>query len=156
MRGGLEQPAALGRLIVATGRTVLTASTSDKPALEGYHGHGVFTYALLDGLSHADRDNDGMIRSRNSRAMSTGRCRRSRRRPSMCGSCRRLTSRARLRARQEDRRSRRSDGDSISPAQPAPTASADIPAKPNYVISELAKVFQGTVGEELKPYTAVV
>jgi hypothetical protein len=61
MRSGLELQAALGRLIKATGRTVLTAATSDRPALEGYKGHGVFTYALLDGLSRADRNGNGLI-----------------------------------------------------------------------------------------------
>lgn len=61
MRSGLEQQAAIGRLNQATGRTVLTAATSDRPALEGYRGHGVFTYALLDGLAKADRDGNGLI-----------------------------------------------------------------------------------------------
>lgn len=45
----------------ATGRTFLTATTDDAPALEGYHGHGVFTYALLDALDHADVNHDGLI-----------------------------------------------------------------------------------------------
>ncbi|MBL8847421.1 MAG: hypothetical protein JNN24_16785 [Hyphomicrobium zavarzinii] len=61
MRSGLEQQAAVGRLIQATGRTVLTAATSDRPALEGYRGHGVFTYALLDGLARADSNGNGLI-----------------------------------------------------------------------------------------------
>lgn len=61
MRSGLEQQAAVGRLIQATGRTVLTASTSDKPALEGYKGHGVFTFALLDALANADRNANALI-----------------------------------------------------------------------------------------------
>lgn len=60
-RSGLEQQAALGRLIQATGRTVLTAATSDRPALEGYKGHGVFTYAIIDGLARADRNGNGLI-----------------------------------------------------------------------------------------------
>ncbi|MCK1386635.1 hypothetical protein, partial [Bradyrhizobium sp. 21] len=38
-----------------------TATTDDAPALEGYHGHGVFTYALLDAMDHADVNNDGLI-----------------------------------------------------------------------------------------------
>jgi hypothetical protein len=61
MRSGLELQAALGRLIRATGRTVLTAATSDRPAIEGYKGHGVFTYALLDGFARADRNGNGLI-----------------------------------------------------------------------------------------------
>jgi hypothetical protein len=43
------------------GRTILTASTDDAPALEGYRGHGVFTYALLDALGRADTNGDGLI-----------------------------------------------------------------------------------------------
>ena len=45
---GLERVAALDRMTRAMGRTVLTASTDDAPALEGFRGHGVFTYAVLD------------------------------------------------------------------------------------------------------------
>ena len=45
----------------ATGRTFLTATTDDAPALEGYRGHGVFTYALLDALDHADVNKNGLI-----------------------------------------------------------------------------------------------
>ncbi len=58
---GLERVAALDRLTRAMGRTVLTASTDDAPALEGYRGHGVFTYALLDALGRADANGDGFI-----------------------------------------------------------------------------------------------
>ena len=43
------------------GRTVLTASTDDTPALEGFRGHGVFTYALLAGLGAADNNGDGFV-----------------------------------------------------------------------------------------------
>ena len=60
-RGGFEQLAAVGRLIQATGRTTLTAALDDQPALEGYHGHGVFTFALLDALARGDRNGDGLI-----------------------------------------------------------------------------------------------
>ncbi|MGP0089718.1 MAG: caspase family protein [Xanthobacteraceae bacterium] len=58
---GLERVAALDRLTQAMGRTVLTASTDDAPALEGYRGHGVFTYALLDAFGRADTNRDGLI-----------------------------------------------------------------------------------------------
>ena len=47
--------AAVGRLHEATGRPVLTAAASGKPAFEGYKGHGVFTYALMEALHKADR-----------------------------------------------------------------------------------------------------
>jgi Caspase domain/Bacterial Ig domain len=53
--------ASMGRLNEATGRPVLTASAADQAALEGYNGHGVFTYALLDALVNGDTNNDGQI-----------------------------------------------------------------------------------------------
>jgi hypothetical protein len=56
-----EERTALDRLTQATGRTVLSASTDDTPALEGYKGHGVFTYVLLDALGQADTNGDGVI-----------------------------------------------------------------------------------------------
>ncbi len=56
-----ERLGALNRMTRATGRTFLTATTDDAPALEGYHGHGVFTYALLDALDHADVNKNGLI-----------------------------------------------------------------------------------------------
>ena len=46
------------RLTRATGRTFLTATTDDAPALEGYRGHGLFTYSLLDALDKADTNNN--------------------------------------------------------------------------------------------------
>jgi WD40 repeat protein len=58
---GIEEKAAIDRMTRAMGRTILTATTEDKPALEGYHGHGVFTYALLAGLDEADSDSNGVI-----------------------------------------------------------------------------------------------
>jgi hypothetical protein len=51
----------LERLTRAMGRTVLSASTDDAPALEGYRGHGVFTYVVLDALGRADTDSNGFI-----------------------------------------------------------------------------------------------
>lgn len=63
-RGGSEldeRLGALNRMARATGRTFLTATTDDAPALEGYRGHGVFTYALLDAFSQADVNGNGLI-----------------------------------------------------------------------------------------------
>jgi hypothetical protein len=60
-RSGLEEKAALDRLMKATGRAVLAASSDDKMALEGYRGHGVFTAAVIDGLAKGDRNNNGMV-----------------------------------------------------------------------------------------------
>jgi WD40 repeat protein len=57
---GLEEKAALDRLMRATGRAVLAASTEQTLALEGYQGHGLFSYALLEGLKgRADEVVDG-------------------------------------------------------------------------------------------------
>jgi WD40 repeat protein len=53
--------AAIGRLHEATGRPVLTAAATGKPALEGYNEHGVFTWALLDALRHGDANGNGTI-----------------------------------------------------------------------------------------------
>jgi WD40 repeat protein len=58
---GLEHLVALERLTHAMGRTVLSASTSTAPALEGYHNHGVYTYAVLEALDKADANGDGLI-----------------------------------------------------------------------------------------------
>jgi WD40 repeat protein len=60
-RGGLEQKAALGRLIQATGRATLTGSTATQEAYEGYGGHGVFTFALLDALARGDTNGNGLV-----------------------------------------------------------------------------------------------
>jgi WD40 repeat protein/uncharacterized caspase-like protein len=60
-RGGLEHKAALGRLIQATGRATLTASTATQEAYEGHGGHGVFTFALLDALARGDLNSNGLV-----------------------------------------------------------------------------------------------
>jgi WD40 repeat protein len=45
---------AAAKLTRATGRATIVAATANQQALEGYKGHGVFTYALLQALSQAD------------------------------------------------------------------------------------------------------
>lgn len=45
----------------ATGRALLAASSGTGVALEGYKGHGVFAWSVIDALSHADRDANGLI-----------------------------------------------------------------------------------------------
>ena len=59
---GLEAQAAIERLARAVGRTTVTASTDTAPALEGYRGHGLFTYTLLEAFAMADHDADGAAR----------------------------------------------------------------------------------------------
>ena len=58
---GLERVAALDKLTRAMGRTVLSAATDDAPALEGFRGHGVFTYALLQALARSDDNSNKLI-----------------------------------------------------------------------------------------------
>ena len=55
MRGMVEKT-AIDRLSKATGRATIVAATETQPAMEGYEGHGVFTYAILEALRYADRD----------------------------------------------------------------------------------------------------
>ena len=57
----IAQSAAVQRLTRATGRTILSASTDDAPALEGYRGHGVMTYALLAALQNGDTNGNATI-----------------------------------------------------------------------------------------------
>jgi uncharacterized caspase-like protein len=58
---GLERVAAFEKLTRAMGRTVLSASSDDAPALEGYKGHGAFTYVLLEALGAGDVNDNGLI-----------------------------------------------------------------------------------------------
>jgi hypothetical protein len=55
MRGMVEKT-AIDRLSKATGRATIVAATDTQPAIEGYEGHGVFTYVLLEALRDADRN----------------------------------------------------------------------------------------------------
>ena len=51
-RGGKERETAIDRLRSATGRSVITAAR--QAAYEGYEGHGVLTYAILDSFTALD------------------------------------------------------------------------------------------------------
>jgi WD40 repeat protein len=42
-----EQAVAYEKLREATGRTILAASTDTQPALEGFHGHGLFSFVVM-------------------------------------------------------------------------------------------------------------
>jgi uncharacterized caspase-like protein len=57
----LEKSAANDRLAQATGRSILTASGGSQEALEGYHGHGLFTFEVLDAINQADGDHNGTV-----------------------------------------------------------------------------------------------
>ncbi|MFM9847685.1 MAG: hypothetical protein ACKVP3_11055 [Hyphomicrobiaceae bacterium] len=65
--GNNASEASVGRLHEATGRPVLTAAAAGQYAHEGIIGttgarHGVFTWALLDGLRNGDADGDGVLK----------------------------------------------------------------------------------------------
>lgn len=53
---GIEERAALDRLMNATGRNILAAASRQQFALEGYQNHGLFTYVLLDALKNGAAD----------------------------------------------------------------------------------------------------
>jgi hypothetical protein len=57
MRRGITEKTAIDKLTRATGRATIVASKDDQPALEGFKGHGIFTYVLLSGLKEADTRN---------------------------------------------------------------------------------------------------
>ena len=56
-----DADAALGKLHEATGRPVISAANVAQAALEGYQGHGVFTFAILDALVNGDTNQNGAI-----------------------------------------------------------------------------------------------
>lgn len=59
---GMAEKTAIDRLSRATGQATIAASSDQQSAMEGYKGHGVFTYVLLEGLSgKADLNGDGYI-----------------------------------------------------------------------------------------------
>lgn len=60
-RDAASEKAAIEKVATMSGRAVLAASNSDAMAMDGYHGHGVFTFALLQGLGAADSDAQGQI-----------------------------------------------------------------------------------------------
>jgi WD40 repeat protein len=58
---GEELRLAAAKLSQSMGRTILSATTDNAAAMEGYEQHGIFTYALLDALAFGDRNGDGHI-----------------------------------------------------------------------------------------------
>jgi uncharacterized caspase-like protein len=56
-----EQAVAYDKLRDATGKTILAASTDTQPALEGYRGHGVFSYVVIEALEKAQTNAGGLI-----------------------------------------------------------------------------------------------
>jgi len=55
------QKTTTNKLAKATGRATISASSKSQVALEGYKGHGVFTYTLLEALKGKGYNNDSKI-----------------------------------------------------------------------------------------------
>ena len=55
------QKTTTNRLARATGRATISASSSSQVAYEGYKGHGVFTYTLIEALKGKGYKNDSKI-----------------------------------------------------------------------------------------------
>ena len=49
-----ERRTAMAQLEYATGNNIIAASLSGRACYEGYQGHGVLTYALLEGLNREE------------------------------------------------------------------------------------------------------
>jgi len=61
---GMSEDTAIKILSRAVGSTILSASTSTQEALEGYKGHGLFTFVLAEGLSgKADKGKTGFVKT---------------------------------------------------------------------------------------------
>ncbi len=61
---GMSEDVAMKVLSRAIGTTILSAATSNQDALEGYNGHGIFSYVVIQGLKgDADLDKDGFIQT---------------------------------------------------------------------------------------------
>ena len=60
-RDAASEKAAIEKVATMSGRAVLAASNSKEMAMDGYKGHGVFTFALLQGLENATPDPEGDI-----------------------------------------------------------------------------------------------
>ena len=58
---GVEEKTAVSRLVRATGRATIMASSKTQVALEGYQDHGVFTWTLLEALSGKGYGDDNQI-----------------------------------------------------------------------------------------------
>lgn len=53
---GMAEKTAIEKLTRTTGRATIAASAINQVAMEGYKGHGVFTWALLQALKRVDRE----------------------------------------------------------------------------------------------------
>jgi uncharacterized caspase-like protein len=59
--GAAAEEGAVSTLSRLSQRSVIVASSSNNVALEGYKGHGVFSWVVLDALDRADYDDNGTV-----------------------------------------------------------------------------------------------
>jgi len=60
---GMQDQTMVERMRRKAGATVLMASEATEQAREGYQGHGLFTYSVLQALTKGDMDKDGYVDS---------------------------------------------------------------------------------------------
>ena len=58
---GLTEKTAITKLSRAVGRATIVASSKNQSALEGYNGHGAFTWILLEGMKGKAADKGSKI-----------------------------------------------------------------------------------------------
>jgi len=58
---GMVEKTALNKLVRAVGRATIVASSKSRVAMEGYEGHGAFTWTILEGLKGQATDSTGKI-----------------------------------------------------------------------------------------------
>jgi WD40 repeat protein len=58
---GVTDKTALSKLARAVGRATIAASSKNQVAMEGYEGHGVFSYTMLEGMKGKAADKNGEI-----------------------------------------------------------------------------------------------
>ncbi len=57
----LETETTIAQFTFATGRSTISAAAQGKAAYEGYRGHGILTYALLEFLNRQDGESDDTV-----------------------------------------------------------------------------------------------
>jgi WD40 repeat protein len=58
---GLTEANAIEKLNRAVGRNVIAAASATEAAIEGYKGHGLFTYSFMEAAASGDRNGDHMV-----------------------------------------------------------------------------------------------
>jgi uncharacterized caspase-like protein len=58
---GLTEANAIEKLNRAVGRNVIAAASATEAAIEGYKGHGLFTYSFMEAAANGDRNGDHLV-----------------------------------------------------------------------------------------------